>query len=150
MDRLRHPHAARSKGRYAWARLNADAVLLAVLAVFAGFLSGVDPTFDRVTAVVGYPSIVHYAQAVAYLAGGLLLIDALLAASVRLEAVARTVILGALACSVWRHANVLGFAETATIGQIVLLAAFCATAWTRMSVIGGDDGLVVTRDRVEE
>lgn len=149
MDRLRRPRAARSKGRYAWARLNADTLFLAALAIAAGLLSGLDPAFDRVTAVIGSPSIVHYAQAVAYLGGGLLLIDALLSASVRLEALARAVLLGALACSVWRHALVLGLGETATVGQVVLLAAFIATTWTRLAVIGSDDGLVVTRDKVD-
>lgn len=145
MDRLRDPRRARSKGRYAWARLNADALFLALLAIGSGIFTLIDPSIDRVTSTVHAPSFLHYVQAGGFILTGALLLAALLEASVRLEVLARHLLVGFVVLSVWRHAVVFGIWSAEGASQVVLLVIVYVTMRLRLSVLLGDDGLVVTR-----
>lgn len=145
MDRLRDPRAARSKGRFAWARLNADALFLALLALGVGIFSVIDPTSDPITAIRDQASVLHWAQAATYIAAGLLLALALLRASVHAEVLARCVLLSAVTLSLWRHVIFFGWDATRTERQVVLLIIVVATMLLRFSILLGRDGLVVTR-----
>lgn len=150
MDRLRDPRAARSKGRFAWARLNADTLFLALLALGVGIFSVIDPASDPITAARGGPAVMHWAQAAAYISAGVLLAGALLAASVHTEILARLVLLGAVALSVWRHGVFFGWDGTRTDRQVALLVFVIVATTLRFSVLLGRDGLVVTRPAADD
>jgi hypothetical protein len=139
--------------RWAWARLNADTLFLVLLATFSGIFDIVDPARDAVTVValqtLPLPSPMHYIRAGAYVAFGLMLLAALLWSSVRLEVLARCLLISALLLNVGRHGWWLGWGDTETVAQLVLLAVIVLVTALRFSVLLGKRGLVVTQEAAE-
>lgn len=131
-------------GFFAWARLNADTLLLALLALGAGFFAVVDPSSDKVTALLDQPATMHYVHAGFLTAAGVLLLAALLAASVRTEVFARCLLLGAVALNLWRHVVWLGWDHSATHQRLAVVVIVGLTMLLRFSVLLGPHALVVT------
>lgn len=140
--------------RWAWARLNADTLLLVLLAIFGGTFDILDPDRDDVTALVlqtfNQPQPMHYIRAGAYIVFGLLLLAALLWSSVKIEVYARCLLLAALALNIWRHGHWLGWTSSETVAQYTLFGILALVTGLRFSVLLGKKGLVVTQDAAEE
>lgn len=135
--------------RFAWARLNADTLFLALLATGIGTFDTIDPLRDAVTAQSvafnGAPHFLHYVRTGVYVLAGILLTVALLRASVRVEVMARCVLFGGVSLNVWRHGVVFGLTDTDTFANVVLLAIILLVSVLRFSVLLGRSGMVVTR-----
>ncbi len=134
--------------RWAWARLNADTLFVALLAIGAGIFAVLDPLADAVVAARGSAAALFYVRAGAYVFAGLLLVAALGRESVRLETMARSVLIGGVALNVYRHATWLGWGDTQTQANVVLLVIVVGTSWLRMSVLLNRDGFVVSRPSI--
>lgn len=142
--------ATRAWTRFAWARLNADTLFLALLAAGSGFFALIDPYDDAVTALRDVVLPLHYMRAGAYLLAGLALLVTLMAQSVRGEVVARSILIGGVVLNVYRHLTWLGLGNPDTQSNIVLLAIVLLTTWLRLSVLLGKGGLLVARSAASE
>lgn len=137
-----------TRERLAWARLNADTLLLALLCVYGGLFDLADTTRDAVVVARGFESPLFYVRAGGYALAGLVLTAALLWASVRAEVIARCVLIGAIALNVYRHAVWIGW-ETATQGQVVILIIVVLTSGLRFSVLLNSHDLLLRRGPTE-
>ncbi len=140
---------------WAWARLNADTLFLGLLLASAGTFAilapGDEVTMAREAAGDGkahYP--LFYVLAVSYLIAGVLLVGALVKGSVRVEVVARSLLVGGVLLNIWRHVIWVGPSEVATLGQFALLAIVGTTSALRLSILLNKGGLVITRPAVED
>jgi hypothetical protein len=139
--------------RWAWARLNADTLFLVLLATFSGIFDIIEPHRDAVTVLalqtLNEPSPMHYIRAGAYVVFGLMLLAALLWSSVRLEVLARCLLISAVVLNAGRHVWWLGWQDTETAAQLVLLAVIALVTALRFSVLLSKRGLVVTQEAAE-
>lgn len=139
--------------RWAWARLNADTLFLVLLATFSGIFDIVDPARDAVTALalqaLASPSPMHYIRAGSYVLVGLLLLASLLWSSLRLEVLARCLLISALLLNAGRHVWWLGWGDSETIAQVTLLGVVALVTALRFSVLLSKRGLVVTQEAAE-
>jgi hypothetical protein len=135
--------------RFAWARLNADTLFLALLATGSAAFDFMDPMGDTVSAVVGFVGPLFYAKVTAYLAAGVLLTVALARGSTYLEVVARSILIGGITLNVYRHVIFVGN-EVPTYGNIVLLVIVLLTTYLRLSVLVGKQGFAVSRPPATE
>lgn len=142
----------RDAGRFAWARLNADTLFVALLAVLAGVFDVLDPADDAaaraVLAETGVPGTLFYVRCATWIAAGTLLFAALLRSSLPLEVLARAVLIGGVALNVWRHGYWLGWGAAAAF-QMALLFLVVLVTTLRLSVLLGARSLVVTRPSAE-
>lgn len=133
-----------TRGRLAWARLNADTLFLALLATFAGLFDLIEPTRDAVVVARDGALPLFHARAGGYVLAGLVLTVALLTASVRTEVIARCILVGAIALNIYRHVVWLGW-ETDTQSSLVLLAIVILTSGLRFSVLLDQHDLLLRR-----
>lgn len=131
--------------RWAWARLNADTLFLALLATLAGLFAIIDGPRGGMTTEAA-PLALHYLRSAAYILAGLLLTGSLLWSSVRVEVIARSALLGGVALNLYRHAHWLGWQDTATLSSAALLVIVALTSWLRLSMLLRKGGVVVTHE----
>lgn len=137
----------------AWARLNADTLFIGLLALGSGLFSLFDPYADPILAsrrVVDNPFATYplfYVLAGALGLSGLILIIALARASVPLEVVARSVLIGACALNVFRTQTFLPWNDPDALRALVLLFMILSTTVLRLSVLLGDKAVVISRPR---
>lgn len=140
--------------RWAWARLNADTLFLGLLLAAAGLFALIAPG-DEVTAAresagdgrAHYP--LFYVLAASYLIAGLLLVVGLIRGSLRIEVVARSLLVAGIILNVWRHIVWVG-PGVSTWSQLALLAIVLVTSALRLSVLLNKAGLIITRPPVDE
>lgn len=149
-------HDAAGQVRFAWARLNADSLFLGLLLLAAGTFAFLVPVpQDEVIAArqaAGdvrdvYP--LFYVLAGSYALAGLLLVGALVKGSVRVEVIARSILIGGTALNVYRHVVWLGWSET-TMYQTVVFAIIASTSVLRMSLLLGRSGMLISRPAASE
>lgn len=141
---------------FAWARLNADTLFVALLAIGSGLFAMIDPYADPVLAdrrvvvdtVQTYPLL--FVAAGSYLCGGLVLLAALARASVPLEVVARSVLIGGALLHVYRSAYQISWTDLNTVQTYVVLALIVLTTVLRLSVLLGNKAVIISRPRKEE
>lgn len=133
----------RTGHKFAWARLNADALFLALYAVLAGILGIADPAGDTSIQRLGHLSPGFYLQCAMYIGGGLLLLSALIRQHVMTEIVARTILCFGTFFTTFRYTQIFGWTDP-HVGKplsIALLVLFITAL--RVSVLLSKKGLVV-------
>lgn len=148
-------HLDQTSSRFAWARLNADTLFLGLLLAAAGLFALLAP-YDAVIAArekAGDDVEDHYplfsVLAGSYLLSGVMLVGALVKASVRVEVLARSILIGGTALNVYRHAVWLGMSgETAY--QAIVMVIVAATSALRMSLLLGRSGMLISRPAEED
>lgn len=128
--------------RFAWARLNADALFLALLAAGSGLLGFIDPS-GPIVDKLGHTTPSYLLVQSAYLIGGLLLMWSLLKEWVVGEVTARTVIMWTVAFQVFRMWSAFGFGDPNTTRSIVVFLIVALTCVLRMTVLLSKRGIVV-------
>ena len=129
---------------FAWARLNADTVFLALLAFGSGAFSLANPHDSATVQALHNATATYYLWAASYMAAGVLIFAGLVKAKIRVEVFGRAVLLGGVAVNVWRTGLILGWGSTACVGGCILFGIVALTGWLRLSVLLNKQGLHVT------
>lgn len=135
--------------RFAWARLNADSLFVGLLVMASGLFTAAVGE-DVVSARAGGATTpLFVALWVSYVSAGVLLVVALMKASVRLEVVARSLFIGGTLLNVYRSVVWLG-SSAETWGQVVLLGIVVLTSGLRGTVLLGKSGMLIHRPGIDE
>lgn len=127
--------------RFAWARLNADALFLALYAAFSG-LFGIYEPGGQIVRDLGYATASHYLLHTGYLVGGLLLMLSLIKEWVSAEVVARFVLVWSVAFNLGREIYAFGWWPDG-VQPFIVFAIVTLTTFLRLSVLLSKKGLVV-------
>lgn len=127
--------------KFAWARLNADALFLALYASFVGFFGIIDPSGSLVREL-GYASASHYLVHGAYLFSGLLLMVALMREWVVGEVTARAVLTWSVCFELARQVAAFGWYPDG-IKPFIIVVIVGLTSLLRLSVLLSKKGIVV-------
>lgn len=130
--------------KYAWARLNSDAVFVALIFFTVGVFAFVYRDTDAVVNEVGRITFLFTVKNVGFIVGALVMIYALMRAKVAAEVMGRFIILAAAVLDVGRTGIVLGWGGPAAVGTYLLVVILGATLWMRVSVLFRKEGLTFT------
>jgi hypothetical protein len=147
------PHT-RSR-RFAWLRLNADTLFLALLAIGSGVFDLFNPSLNPVVITAPANLYAYYLRCGGYVVSGLMLLVALALMSIHWEVIARFILLGAVAFQVWRRWAELGLSSRFTAEVIVLFTILAITTFLRVTALFSRHGIAFTipavrPDEVEE
>lgn len=137
------PARSKTGHKFAWARLNSDALFVALLAFGAGVFDLLDPYGDPTVQEIGHPTASYYLRAIAFVVAGLMIMVSLVREHVSTEIVGRTVLTTAIGFDLLRTVGLFGWNSSETVGNIVLFAIIFATSSLRISVLLSKKGLVV-------
>jgi hypothetical protein len=129
--------------RFMWARLNADTLFLALLAIFAGALDIYRVQANVVVLIHPEEGPLAIARASCFVLGGLLMLYSLLSGRVNWEVLGRCILIGAVTFQVWRRWIEFGFSDTRTEESLITLLILLFTAWLRITGLFSKDGLSV-------
>jgi hypothetical protein len=129
--------------KFAWARLNADALFLALYAFISGIVALMDPHGDTTIREVGFPTPGFYLWASMLIAGGLGLLSALVRQHVLTEIVARTILTFACFYEVFRYTQIFGWDNPILFKPLVIAVLVLFITALRHSVLLSKKGLVV-------
>lgn len=132
--------------RLAWAKMNADGMLLAALA----FISSLDlfhPTASDLAQVAGYVPMSFYLWTACYLVAGCTLTGAFFVAPARwrmpLEMSGRLLLCAGFALETWRTGTIIGWTAPHMVESYFLAAVLFLTSAWRASLLLSRDGVVV-------
>lgn len=128
--------------KFAWARLNADALFLALYAAFAGLVGIIHPDGPIVRSI-GYATPSYYMVHAGYLAAGLLLLLALMKELVSLEVIARVTLLWAVAFQIARLTAFYDGWWPESVTTTIIFGIVGSTTLLRFSVLLSKKGIVV-------
>lgn len=129
--------------RFAWLRLNADGLLLALLAL----LSGLDlfaPQDQRISVKLGYIPTSLYAWTVLYLLSGLFMVYGFVRNNYGPELFGRFLLNSALLWETGRIAVAFGPASHLAVSRYLIFLALLGTTALRVSVLLSRSGVVLT------
>ena len=129
--------------RLAWARLNADAALIATFALAFGISDVVDPASNATVHALGFASPSHYLRSVVFIVAGLLILAALARAHIAIEVIGRMLLIGDLVAQAWRTALLLGWGSGAAMERYAILGTVVLFTWMRLSALLSKHGLTV-------
>lgn len=135
------PSKSRTGHKFAWARLNADALFIALYALYVGVVGVMWPSGDIVE-LAGRVTLPHYLVHMAYGLGGSLLLIALAKQWVTAEILARVTLIWATGFQVFREANAFGWYPDA-LDALVICAIVSLTSLLRISILVSKKGIVV-------
>lgn len=130
--------------KFAWAKLNADGVFIALIIMAAGLFDMFLTEYNPIVAAGKVDEVIFVqARAAGYIASGALLLYSLMASKIRQEVWARFMLLGAMLFQLWRRW--LEFHDPlnpAVSSIIVLFTLFSVTSWFRLRVLLAKEGVM--------
>lgn len=135
------PARTKTGHKFAWARLNADALFLSLYAIFVGVFAICWPNGDLVD-FLGHASASHYLVNGGYAAGGAMIMTALIKQWVSVEIVGRVLLAWSTGFEVVRQTIAFGWYPEVVDTTIIFLIV-TITGGLRLSVLLSKKGLVV-------
>lgn len=132
--------------KFAWARLNSDALFLALLVIASEVYTLIDPSRDDALVQVGldgHPTPLFYLKSFAYLLGGISLLYSLLRANIKVEVFGRVILCVSLLVDVVREGIAFSsFTDSHVQATLAFFIFLAGTTVLRITALFNRDGLV--------
>lgn len=137
---------------FVWARLNSDALFLALLAMGSSLFSFLGRYQHDTTLALGHPPLTLYLTMFGYFCGGAILLYALLRAHIASEIIARSILIAGAVVTVFRDGIIFGWANSDVASDIVLVLILITTTILRTTALFSKHGVsfVIPATRPEE
>lgn len=129
---------------FAWARLNADTVLLGLLAITGGVFDITNPAHDVTVQVLGHATPAYYLRASIYVVSGLLILYALARQHTAEEVLGRLILIAGMMIQTVRTGLAVGWTAPITYERYALLLVVGFVCWLRLTALLTRRGLTVT------